>query len=96
MLRALVVAIGVICIVAAFFLASRAWFAAFELGVFGAAVLIGTLFERRYRARRAAGIGWQTTGERFVDPASGKLVEVRYNPQTGERAYVDAGQARSS
>jgi hydroxymethylpyrimidine pyrophosphatase-like HAD family hydrolase len=34
----------------------------------------------------------QTTAERFVDPTSGKLLEVRYNPQTGERAYVDAGE----
>lgn len=51
MLRALVVAIGVICIVASVFIASRAWFAAIELGVFGAAVLIGTFFERRYRTR---------------------------------------------
>jgi len=92
MLRVLVVAIGVGCIVGAVFLANQVWFAALELGVFGALVLIGTFFERHYRARRATGSGWQTTAERFVDPTSGKLVEVRYNPQTGERAYVDAGK----
>lgn len=92
MLRALVIAIGVGCIVGAIFLANQIWFAALELGVFGALVLIGTFFEGHYRARRATGSGWQSTAERFVDPTSGKLIEVRYNPQTGERAYVDAGE----
>lgn len=92
MLRALVVAIGVACIIGAFFMANRLWFVALELGVFGGLILIGTFFEGRYRTRRATGSGWQTTAERFVDPTSGKLVEVRYNPQTGERAYVDAGE----
>jgi len=92
MLRAFVVAIGVGCIVAAAFIANKVWFAALELGVFGALVLIGTFFEGRDRSRRATGSGWETTAERFVDPTSGKLVEVRYNPQSGERAYVDAGE----
>jgi hypothetical protein len=92
MLRALVVAIGVGCIVAAVFIGTRVWFAALELGVFGALILIGTFFEGRYRARRATGSGWQTTAERFIDPTSGKLLEVRYNPQTGERAYVESGE----
>ena len=32
---------------------------------------------------------WQMTGERFRDPASGHMMEVRYNPVTGERDYVD-------
>ncbi|HET6277043.1 MAG TPA: hypothetical protein VFE16_14030 [Candidatus Cybelea sp.] len=92
MLRALVIAIGVACIVGAVFLAQQIWFLALELGVFGALVLIGTFFEGRYRGRRATGSGWQSTSERFVDPTSGKLVEVRYNPRTGERAYVDGGK----
>ena len=90
MLRALVVAIGVACIAGAVFLAHQLWFLALELGVFGGLVLIGTFFEGRYRGHRASGGGWQDTSERFVDPTSGKLVEVQYNPQTGERAYVDA------
>jgi hypothetical protein len=91
MLRAFVVILGVGCIVAATFMSGLVGYAAFQLAVLGALILIGTFFEGRYRARRAAGSGWETTGERFVDPTSGKLVEVRYNPQTGERAYVDAG-----
>ena len=92
MLRALVVVIGVGCIVAAFFIPGRIWFLALEMVVFGALILIGTFFEGRYRARRVAGSGWQSTGERFVDPTSGKLIEVRYNPKSGERAYVDAAE----
>ncbi|HEX8726339.1 MAG TPA: hypothetical protein VF737_13210 [Gemmatimonadaceae bacterium] len=34
-----------------------------------------------------AGANWQPTGERFVDPASGKLVDVYFDPETGEREY---------
>ena len=60
--------------------------------VVGGAVLAGSIvLERRgYRPRvdRARG-HWQRTGERFVDPSSGRLMEVRYNPDTGERDYVD-------
>lgn len=55
-------------------------------------VLAGAiLFERRgYRPRVDRTRGkWQPTGERFVDPTTGKLMEVRYNPDTGERDYVE-------
>jgi hypothetical protein len=58
----------------------------------GGAVLAGSIvLERRgYRPRVDQARGrWQRTGERFVDPSSGRLVEVRYNPDTGERDYVD-------
>lgn len=91
MLRVVVVAIGVACLIGALFLVHLAWFAALELGVFGILILAGTFFEKHYRERRTAGSGFQKTDERFVDPTTGKLVEVRYNPSTGERAYVDAG-----
>lgn len=91
MLRVLVVAIGIACLIGALFLTHIAWFAALELAVFGALILGGTFFEKHYRERRTAGSGFQKTGERFVDPTTGKLVEVRYDPSTGERAYVDAG-----
>jgi len=59
----------------------------------GVALLLGTLFEGRYRPRIHANAGgWQATGERFVDPASGKLVDVYYNPSNGEREYRDVPQ----
>jgi hypothetical protein len=59
----------------------------------GLVILVGTLFERwRYRNKGAASDGdWQVTEERFVDPASGKEMEVLYNPGNGERRYREIG-----
>jgi membrane-bound ClpP family serine protease len=58
--------------------------------VLGAMVIIGSVFERRYRNNQIpTGADWQASGERFVDPTSGKEVEVLYNPRTGERRYVE-------
>jgi hypothetical protein len=57
-------------------------------------VLVGAVvFERwRYRPNIDRNKGrWQPTGERFVDPGSGRLVDVFYNPDTGERDYVEVG-----
>jgi hypothetical protein len=56
----------------------------------GVIVLIGTLFERwRYRRIEEPPEGpWQRTGEQFIDPSSGKPVEVMFDPRTGERRYV--------
>ena len=62
------------------------------LAVSGVLLAGGILFERRRyspRVDRARGL-WQPTGERFVDPTTGKLMEVRFNPQTGERDYIEA------
>jgi len=55
----------------------------------GSLILIGTLFERwRYKNRQASTDGnWQVTGERFVDPESGREMEVLYDPDSGERRY---------
>jgi hypothetical protein len=55
----------------------------------GAVIVLATLFERwRYHNRNASdGADWQPTGERFVDPETGKNVEVLYDPQSGERRY---------
>ena len=36
------------------------------------------------------GWDWTFTGERFVDPKSGELLEVWLEPRAGERAYVRA------
>ena len=52
-----------------------------------------TLFAVRYESWRerpappVAGPEWHPTGERFEDPATGKVVEVQYNARTGERRY---------
>jgi uncharacterized membrane protein HdeD (DUF308 family) len=55
----------------------------------GALLILGTVFERwRYNNKNASSDGeWQATGERFVDPETGKHMEVWYDPQSGERQY---------
>jgi hypothetical protein len=90
MLRIVTIAIAVACLIGALYLVHIVWFGALELALLGVAILVGTFLEGHYRARRA-GAGFEKTGERFVDPTTGKVVEVRYDPNTGERAYVDAG-----
>lgn len=62
------------------------------------AIICGALaFERQhYGAAQSVspGNGWRETEEQFVDDASGQLVRVWFNPQTGQRRYVavDGGQ----
>jgi hypothetical protein len=66
---------------------------AFWLAVWAAVLLVGLLIERwRYQRlpSRPPGPEWQMTGERFVDPETGKLVTVYFRPTTGERRYVAA------
>jgi hypothetical protein len=60
------------------------------LGV-GVVIILGTLFERwRYSHNdRRLDARWQSTGERFADPVTGKNVEVFYDPASGERRYVE-------
>jgi hypothetical protein len=62
----------------------------YALGL-GIVILLGTLFERwRYRRyERVPGAAWQATGERFLDPTTGKDIEVFYDPVSGERRYVE-------
>ncbi len=57
--------------------------------IWGAVLCIATLRERwRYRENeRRDGAGWEATDERFIDPESGKLMQVFYQPTTGERRY---------
>jgi hypothetical protein len=57
----------------------------------GTIFVIGTLFERwRYNNKNASSEGdWQVTGERFVDPETGKNMEVLYDPRSGERRYQE-------
>ncbi len=69
--------------------------AAIEILISGVVVALALVFERRgYRPQVNRSDGhWEETSERFVDPASGHLIEVLYNPETGERDYVDKGDA---
>jgi hypothetical protein len=91
-LRGFVVVLGVVAVLGGLALAisvPKAWFAGAELVLIGIVIVLGTVFERwRYRKKIAGAAGpWEPTGERFRDPVSGALIDVAYNPQTGEREY---------
>jgi membrane protein implicated in regulation of membrane protease activity len=95
LLRRMLIAYGVLClIVAGILLAAHVTTVlVIYLAVNGLLIVGGILFERRgYRSRVDRTHGkWQLTGERFVDPTSGREVEVFYNPETGERDYRESG-----
>lgn len=59
--------------------------------IFGVVILITAALEPIYgRADgKPRGPNWRATDERFVDPETGKLVTVWFDPETGERRYVD-------
>ncbi|HLH63139.1 MAG TPA: hypothetical protein VKV20_15770 [Ktedonobacteraceae bacterium] len=59
------------------------------LVVNGLILLSAVVLERkRYRVQVDRTHGhWRPTGERFVDPATERLMEVFYNSATGERDY---------
>jgi hypothetical protein len=91
MLRKVILAYGVLALIGAIGLALAGIVTGlvFYLFVNGAIVIAALLFERgRYRPAIAPGGKWEETGERFVDPSTGQLMKVRYNPQTGARDYV--------
>ncbi len=71
----------------------------FPLGGFVALVLIWFVFRsggyKRRPLEQPPGHDWTRTGERFVDPGSGELLEVWSQPRTGERAYVRARSGQS-
>lgn len=64
--------------------------------IWGSVIAAAVWIERwRYVARSAApGAGWQVTGERFVDPETGRTMQVLYHPGTGERRYEPADDDR--
>ena len=55
---------------------------------FGLALSLGTAIERRYKTpgEGSHGPGWTDTGERFIDPETGRQVAV-YVSTAGEREY---------
>ena len=91
MLRKLILAYGVVAVIGAVVLALAGIITGLVLYLFvnGAVVIAALLLERgRYRPAVSPDGPWQETAERFVDPTTGQLMKVRYNPQTGERDYV--------
>lgn len=86
---------GVLCLIGAvILLAARVTTAlVIYLAINGLVIAGAILFERtgyRSNANRTQG-KWQPTGERFNDPTTGQVMEVYYNPQTGERDYRESG-----
>jgi len=65
-----------------------------NLLVLGAVFLLALVFERwRYRNQAGPQAGaWSRTGERFEDPESGQVMEVLFDPASGQRRYVKADQ----
>lgn len=67
------------------------WPPTIGLGVW-AVLLIGGLWIERWRYKPLSSKppepGWEATGERFVDPETGRRVTVYFQPRTGERRYV--------
>ena len=63
--------------------------------LFGALILIGTLFDLGYRGtaakHAAAGAKWQLTGEREINTLTGEAQEVWFDPLTGTRRYEPLG-----
>jgi hypothetical protein len=55
-------------------------------------ILVLALAVEHWRYKRVSeprpGPGWEATGERFVDPETGRLVTVYFHPASGERRYV--------
>ena len=91
MLRKAILAYGVLAIVGAVVLALAGIITGLVVYLFvnGAVVIAALLFERgRYRPTVTPGGKWEDTEERFIDPSTGQLMKVRYNPQTGAREYV--------
>lgn len=97
MLRTVVLALGGIAVAAGALLgAAGARGAGIYLVCSGAAIILGTAFERwRYRNAPPAGARWERTGERFEDPATGETMEVHYDRASGERRYVRMGASAS-
>lgn len=92
MLRWVIIGYGLLYLIGAavllFIVHATLWLVLY-LAVNGFILVNAVLLERkRYRNRvdRTQGY-WQPTGERFVDPTTERLMEVFYNPATGERDY---------
>jgi hypothetical protein len=93
LLRAALLAIGGVMLAGAAIgaLAGCRLAAIIPLAVWGA-ILAGGVLVERWRYQRLTdnrpGRDWHATPERFVDPETGRLVTVFFNPATGERRYV--------
>jgi len=76
----------------------RDWFPFFPFGLGGAVMVAAVLFESYvYNPTIDSSAGrWQVTDERFVDPSTGRTMEVLYNPDTGQRTYREPESSSST
>src|SRR2546423_13190182 len=85
-LKRVIIGYGIVAVLGAFVLAGLGVGSPVVLYLFvnGLILIAALVFERgRYRPPMTSGGSWQETAERFVDPTTGQLMKVRYNPQTG-------------
>ncbi len=72
--------------------------AAAVITIEGVLIVVGVVFERRrYQPKIEPSTDrWQTTDEKFIDPGTGKLMQVLFDPKTGERNYIEVPAGRAS
>jgi ABC-type multidrug transport system fused ATPase/permease subunit len=101
MLRWGIIVYGLLYLVGAvilFFIVHATLSLVLYLALNGLIIISAVLFERkRYHTsvNRTQG-HWQPTGERFVDPTTGRLMEVSDNTATGERDYREVISQKDS
>ncbi len=93
MLRKTLCILGALCLLAAAAALLTGAGAVFvpQLLLSGLILLVGLAVERwRYKPVRRQRIdpGWQDTGERFVDPETGAITAVYFDPLAAERHYI--------
>ena len=97
MLRGAVLAIGILMLLAGVIMLELEIWPALWLAIVGGVIIAGTLLERViYKPLRSErpGVGWVKTAERFIDPDTGRPVDVFYNPASGERQYVSQDEKK--
>jgi len=68
---------------------------AINILTYGGVIVVGLLswfvWDKRYRRSHGTQIppGYEETSEVNIDPANGKKYRVYYNPETGERFYLE-------
>jgi hypothetical protein len=66
--------------------------------ILGVVVIVTAAVEPIYgrATNRPLGSNWRPTDEKFVDPDTGKLLTVWFDPATGDRRYVEDASADRS
>lgn len=91
MLRKALIGFAVLCLLGAMAMLVSGRQGGAQLLVLGLVLVVGLKFERwRYKRVQPGRIQphWQDTGERFVDPETGRTTAVYFDPHTSERHYI--------